>query len=40
MATFVILLDETDLFFADVSVVYNRLKVVSWNACKYYGWQP
>ena len=31
MATFVILLDKTD-FFLDVSGVYNRHKVVSWNA--------
>ena len=39
MATFVILLDETDFFSVEVSVVYNRLKVVSWNACKYLAWQ-
>ena len=31
MATFVILLDETELLFFHVSGVYNRLKVVSWN---------
>ena len=34
MATFVILLYETELIF-DVSSVYNRLKIVSWKAYKY-----
>ena len=33
MATCVILLHETEFVF-DVSLVYNRLKVVSWNDCK------
>ena len=39
MATFVILLDERDICFR-LEQAYDRLKVVSWNACKYYGWQP
>ena len=29
---------QTNVF--DVSGVYNRLKGVSWNACKYQGWHP
>ena len=34
MATFVIMLDETEFFF-EVSSVYNHIKVDSWNVCKY-----
>ena len=36
MATFVILLDETEFFVPrERGLVYNRHKVVSWNAYKY-----
>ena len=40
MATFVILLNEPEKWFRKVSGVYNRLKAVWRNACKYLGWQP